>query len=95
MASICGVSTTALTSVEDVDELALGTDPFDVDTDDDGLPDGEEADLGTDPLAWDTDGGGGSDDGRACVLWSVRGCVCRVRARVGWLWMCLRSPCSG
>lgn len=37
-------------------ERALGTDPFDADTDDDGVDDGEEEDVhGTDPLQCDTD----------------------------------------
>ena len=39
-----------------VGEEALGTDPDDPDTDDDGLTDGEEAyDVGSDPLLPDTD----------------------------------------
>ncbi|MDF1553743.1 MAG: PKD domain-containing protein [Deferrisomatales bacterium] len=53
----------------DVIELVIGTDPFDADTDDDGLVDGNAGsedlnangvvDLGeTDPLNWDTDGDG-------------------------------------
>ncbi|MCB9680723.1 MAG: hypothetical protein H6733_04555 [Alphaproteobacteria bacterium] len=45
-----------------LEELTLGTDPFDDDSDDDGLLDGEEVDTyGTDPLVADTDGGGRDD----------------------------------
>ncbi|MFQ5557374.1 MAG: hypothetical protein ACE5GB_07695 [Acidimicrobiales bacterium] len=40
------------------DELQIGTDPLDADTDDDGLSDGHELQIGTDPLDADTD-----DDG--------------------------------
>ncbi len=41
----------------DMEELQLGTDPFDADTDGDGLSDGSEVDTyGTDPLCIDTDG---------------------------------------
>ncbi len=43
--------------VLDLDEEALGTDPNDVDSDDDGLGDGDEVNtFGTDPLACDSDG---------------------------------------
>ncbi len=46
----------------DYDERATwGTDPYDADTDGDGLSDGDEAALGTSPLLADTDGGGASD----------------------------------
>ncbi len=46
----------------DSEELALGTDPFNADSDGDGLPDGQEQnDFGTDPTLADTDGDGGSD----------------------------------
>ncbi len=44
------------------DDGALGTDPLDADSDDDGLSDGEEVDdHGTDPNDADTDDGGVSD----------------------------------
>jgi hypothetical protein len=39
-----------------VDENDTGTDPFDADTDDDGIEDGAEITQGTDPLDPDTDG---------------------------------------
>ncbi len=43
-------------------ELALGTDPFNPDTDGDGLTDGDEINIyGTDPLNPDTDGDGLTD----------------------------------
>ncbi|MCG2679888.1 MAG: thrombospondin type 3 repeat-containing protein [Kiritimatiellae bacterium] len=43
-------------------EAGLGTDPYDWDSDDDGLSDGDEVNLyGTDPTKWDTDGDGFSD----------------------------------
>jgi ELWxxDGT repeat protein len=43
-------------------ETAAGTDPFDADSDDDGLQDGAEVNThGTDPLDADTDGDGFSD----------------------------------
>lgn len=46
----------------DEEELRLGTDPFNPDTDDDGLLDGEEVyKYKTDPLNPDTDGGGVKD----------------------------------
>lgn len=46
----------------DVEELNFGTDPFDTDTDDDGLSDGDEAFVyETDPLDPDSDGDGRSD----------------------------------
>ncbi len=45
-------------------EAALGTDPLDPDTDDDGLTDGEEVNTyGTDPLDADTDDDGLTDPG--------------------------------
>jgi formylglycine-generating enzyme required for sulfatase activity len=34
----------------DADELALGTDPFDADSDDDSFSDGTEVSIGTNPL---------------------------------------------
>lgn len=44
------------------EELAAGTDPFDFDSDGDGLTDGEEVHLyGTNPLLRDTDGDGQDD----------------------------------
>ena len=43
------------------EELEAGTDPRDIDTDDDLLLDGEEGPLGCDPLNPDTDGGSASD----------------------------------
>jgi hypothetical protein len=47
----------------DAEENALGTDPNDPDSDDDGLSDGAEVnDYGTDPLNSDTDGDTLSDD---------------------------------
>lgn len=46
----------------DIYEKVIDTDPFDTDTDDDGLPDGYEVlTLITDPLEIDTDGNGISD----------------------------------
>ncbi|MGH7337093.1 MAG: S8 family serine peptidase, partial [Myxococcota bacterium] len=46
----------------DAAEAALGTDPLDADSDDDGLSDGEEVNThGTDPLLPDSDGDGLSD----------------------------------
>ncbi|MBX3071621.1 MAG: hypothetical protein KF883_14040 [Thermomicrobiales bacterium] len=48
--------------LSDEEELLLGTDPFDGDTDDDTLGDGYEVNvLGTNPLLADTDGDGLSD----------------------------------
>ena len=48
--------------LDDVREVALGTDPLLDDTDGDGLDDGEEVNLYlTDPLSVDTDGDGDSD----------------------------------
>ena len=48
--------------LDDPTEYTLGTDPFDADTDDDGLTDGIEVDsLGTDPLDTDTDDDGLTD----------------------------------
>lgn len=55
-------------SVEDGDEVAMGTDPAsrtdwaDPDADDDGLSASREAALGTDPASDDTDGDGVADD---------------------------------
>ena len=49
--------------LNNVEEIALGTDPLDADTDDDGLSDSAEVSPhGTDPLLADTDGDG-LDDG--------------------------------
>jgi hypothetical protein len=46
----------------DAQELAVGLDPNNVDTDGDGVADGDEVNIyGTDPLVWDTDGDGVSD----------------------------------
>jgi hypothetical protein len=43
----------------DSEEIAIGTDPNDPDSDDDGLEDGYEYDtLHTDPTSWDSDGDG-------------------------------------
>jgi len=47
--------------------VALGTDPLDPDSDDDGLSDGDEVGLGTDPLDTDTDDDG-LDDGEEVDL---------------------------
>lgn len=48
--------------LSDTDEAALGTDPFNPDTDGDGLGDGDEVGIfGTDPLNFDTDGDCPSD----------------------------------
>ena len=47
--------------IDDGDELVLGTDPLDTDTDDDGVEDGIELLNGTDPLVPDTDGDGTED----------------------------------
>lgn len=50
------------------EELVLGTDPDDGDSDDDGLGDGDEVDVwGTDPTASDTDGDGLLDGTEAGV----------------------------
>ncbi len=52
----------------DCEELLLGTDPHDADTDDDGLNDGAEVNLyGTDPLEADTDGDGLSDGNEIAI----------------------------
>ncbi|HEX5615086.1 MAG TPA: hypothetical protein VFZ83_08005, partial [Acidimicrobiia bacterium] len=52
----------------DGEELALGTDPDDADTDDDGLSDGDEVLVyGTDPLDADTDDDGLSDGDEVLV----------------------------
>ncbi len=46
----------------DEEELQMGTDPNDPDSDDDRLSDGFEVrEFGTDPLKWDTDGDGYGD----------------------------------
>ena len=46
----------------DYEEIALGTDPLDFDSDNDGLKDGEEVvTYGTNPLLADTDGDGAPD----------------------------------
>lgn len=49
--------------LDDWEEVSLGTDPNDTDTDDDGVTDGEEVNgvNATDPLAIDSDGDGLSD----------------------------------
>ena len=47
--------------LSDVDELTLGTNPFDADTDGDGMEDGDEVDWGTSPWDRDTDDDGLSD----------------------------------
>ena len=47
--------------VADVDEIKIGTNPFDPDSDDDGLSDGQEVDRRTDPNKVDTDGDGVDD----------------------------------
>ena len=41
-----------------LDEINIGTDPFNPDTDGDGVYDGQEVSIGTNPLLVDTD-----DDG--------------------------------
>jgi hypothetical protein len=46
----------------DTRELELGLDPYNADTDGDGVADGDELDIyATDPFNWDTDGDGISD----------------------------------
>lgn len=46
----------------DADELAIGLDPYNPDTDNDGIADGDEILIyGTDPYFWDTDGDGRAD----------------------------------
>ncbi len=46
----------------DADELAMGLDPYNPDTDNDGVADGDELNIyGTDPFNWDTDGDGIGD----------------------------------
>jgi len=51
-----------LDGLSDADELLIGTDPLDADTDDDGLEDGEEVNwYDTNPLDTDTDDDGLSD----------------------------------
>jgi len=52
-----------LDRLADADETALGTDPFDPDTDGDGLRDGFEVDYGFDPLAFDDAGADPDGDG--------------------------------
>lgn len=47
--------------VSDADELAVGSDPNDIDTDGDGLSDGDELAAGTDPTALDSDSDGFDD----------------------------------
>jgi MYXO-CTERM domain-containing protein len=49
-------------TLSDIDELCTyGTDPADVDTDNDGADDGEEVGIGTDPLDTDSDNDGIND----------------------------------
>ncbi len=46
----------------DARELEMGLDPYNADTDGDGVADGDELDIyNTDPFNWDTDGDGISD----------------------------------
>lgn len=46
----------------DAQEMEVGLDPNNVDTDGDGVADGDEVNIyGTDPFTWDTDGDGVSD----------------------------------
>lgn len=46
----------------DAQELEIGLDPYNPDTDGDGVADGDEANIyGTDPFYWDTDGDGLGD----------------------------------
>lgn len=46
----------------DAREMELGLDPYNADTDGDGVADGDELDIySTDPFTWDTDGDGISD----------------------------------
>ena len=53
----------------DVDEEALGTDPFDPDTDGDGFSDGDEVWIwGTDPLSGDSDGDSVPDAADNCPV---------------------------
>ena len=57
-------------------ELALGTNPFHPDTDNDGANDGQEVtDLHTNPLHRDTDGDGIDDGIDECPLDKENGCV--------------------
>lgn len=54
--------------IPDQIELEIGTDPFDPDTDGDGLEDGQELyEFNTDPLVADTDGDGLSDGDEVLV----------------------------
>ena len=47
---------------DDAQELAIGLDPANIDTDADGVADGDEGTIyGTDPFTWDSDGDGFSD----------------------------------
>lgn len=56
----------------DSEEVALGTDPADPDTDGDGLSDGLEVEAGqTDPLLWDSNENGCSDGEEALGLCAV------------------------
>ena len=58
-----------LDGLDDSEEAQLGTDPFDADTDDDGLTDGFEALVsGTDPLLQDTNVNGCPDGEEAFQL---------------------------
>ncbi len=55
----------------DAQELEIGTDPFLVDSDGDGLADGDEADFyGTDPLVADTDDDGLDDQEEVAVFYT-------------------------
>lgn len=49
-------------NLPDLDEAALGLDPYNPDADGDGVADGDEVNIyGTDPWNWDTDGDGIGD----------------------------------
>jgi hypothetical protein len=54
----------------DLEEIALGTKPFDPDSDGDGLIDGAEVDAGLDPTDPDSDGDGLLDPVENEVVWS-------------------------